>query len=314
MIVAERMDDLIHHLPPVRGDLQEDAPLGAFTWFRTGGTAEVMFRPADIEDLSGFLMQTPTEIPVHVIGVGSNLLIRDGGVPGVVIRLTKSFAGIQVADTQLRVGGSALDVTVSNAAREANVAGLEFLRGIPGAIGGAIVMNAGAYGRDMSMIVKEATLVRRDGTVICMRSDDLGFSYRKAVFPKGAIVVSALLEGTVGERADIEATMAGIMAEREDTQPLRTRTGGSTFKNPDPEHSGGRKAWQLIDQAGCRGMPFGGAMVSEKHCNFLINTGTASSFDLENLGEQVRKRVFDQTGVRLEWEIRRLGRESGVGQ
>jgi UDP-N-acetylmuramate dehydrogenase len=293
---------LIERLPPVRGRLRENVPLAAVTWFRVGGPAEVLFRPADAEDLAAFLGQCPADVPLTVIGVGSNLLVRDGGVPGVVIRLGGAFAHIIVEGTEISVGAGALDVNVARTAEQAGLAGLEFLTGIPGTIGGAVRMNAGAYGREIRDCLVAADIVERRGAGRCLAADALGLAYRHSRLPEGAIVVAARLRGVADDQAAIGRRMNEIRAARETTQPVRSRTGGSTFANP-PSAS----AWSLIDRAGCRGLAVGGAKVSEQHCNFLINTGTATARDLESLGEEVRRRVFEATGVRLEWEIRRVG-------
>jgi UDP-N-acetylmuramate dehydrogenase len=289
-------------LPPLAGSAQAHASLADFIWFRTGGAAEWLVRPEDEADLSRFLRDLPADVPVLPIGVGSNLIVRDGGVPGVTIRLPKAMAGISVSGTTIRAGAATLGITVANAARDAGLSGLEFLRGIPGTIGGAVRMNAGAYGRDMADLLIEARIVRRDGTAQTLPAAALGFSYRHSTLPPGDVVVEALLQGTPGDRTAITAEMDRIAAEREASQPLRSRTGGSTFKNPP-----GHKAWALVDEAGCRGLHLGGAQVSEKHTNFLINTGTATAADIEALGEEVRARVLAHSGVLLEWEIERVG-------
>ncbi|PKU22690.1 UDP-N-acetylmuramate dehydrogenase [Telmatospirillum siberiense] len=293
---------LIERLPAVRGRLTEGASLASVTWFRTGGPAEVLFKPADPDDLAAFLAGTPEDVPLTVIGVGSNLLVRDGGVPGVVVRLGRDFAGIDWDDDRLAVGAGALDLTVSTSAWEAGVGGLEFLSGVPGTIGGALRMNAGAYGGEMAGVTLSARALDRRGGMHQLTRDDIGFSYRHAAVPEDWIFIDALLQGRRDEPAEIARRMAEIRRQREDSQPLRTRTGGSTFANPP-----GQKAWQLIDRAGCRGLARGGAQVSEKHCNFLINTGSASAADIEDLGEDVRRRVFETSGVTLVWEIRRIG-------
>jgi len=285
-----------------RGKLEPGASLADFIWFRTGGPAEYLVRPADVDDLSAFLKAIDPAVPVMPVGVGSNLIVRDGGVAGVVVRLPKSFAKVSVVDGRVRAGGAAMGITVASAARDAGVAGLEFLRGIPGTVGGAVRMNAGAYGRDASDILIEATLCLRDGTVDVWPAAKLGYSYRHSALPAGAIVVEALFAGTPGDPAVIGAEMDRIAAEREASQPLRSRTGGSTFKNPE-----GHKAWALVDAAGCRGLRRGDAQVSEKHCNFLLNLGSASSAEIEALGEEVRARVLAHSGVTLEWEIQRVG-------
>jgi UDP-N-acetylmuramate dehydrogenase len=285
-----------------RGDLIPNASLADFIWFRTGGPAEWMFRPADLDDLALFLAALPGDVPVLPVGVGSNLIVRDGGVPGVVIRLPKSFAKVTVEGDLVRAGGAAMGITVASAARDASLAGLEFLRGIPGTVGGAVRMNAGAYGRDTSDILIEAKVVTRDGRVEAWPAERFGFTYRHSALPDGFVVVEALFRGLPGDKAEITAEMDRIAAEREASQPLRSRTGGSTFKNPPSA-----KAWQLVDQAGCRGLKIGGAQVSEKHTNFLINTGRATGADIEALGEEVRRRVKEASGVELEWEIERVG-------
>lgn len=290
-------------LPPVAGSVEANASLADFIWFRTGGPAEWLVRPKDREDLSRFLAALPAEVPLLPVGVGSNLIVRDGGVPGVVIRLPKSFAQVAVEQgNRIRAGAAAMGITVASAARDAGIAGLEFLRGIPGTVGGAVKMNAGAYGREVSDILVECTLVLRDGSVEVWPLEKLRYSYRHSELPDGAVVVDALFEGAPGDPAAIGAEMDRIAAEREASQPLRSRTGGSTFKNPDDA-----KAWQLVDAAGCRGLKRGGAQVSEKHCNFLLNLGDATSADIEDLGEEVRARVKAQSGIELQWEIARVG-------
>ncbi|WP_439532967.1 UDP-N-acetylmuramate dehydrogenase [Polymorphobacter sp.] len=289
-------------LPSLAGTLEAGASLADFIWFRTGGAAEWLARPRDEADLADFLAALPAGMPVLPIGVGSNLIVRDGGVSGVTIRLPKAMAAIEIEGDTIRAGAAALGITVANAARDAGLAGLEFLRGIPGTIGGAVRMNAGAYGRDMADLLVEARVVRRSGAVETLPAAALGFSYRHSALPAGDVVVSAVLRGTPGDRATISTEMERIAAEREASQPLRSRTGGSTFKNPP-----GHKAWELVDRAGCRGLHLGGAQVSEKHTNFLINTGSATAADIEALGEEVRARVLAQSGVLLEWEIERVG-------
>ena len=289
-------------LPSLRGTVETGASLADFIWFRAGGAAEWLVRPADVDDLSDFLSDLPGDVPVLPVGVGSNLIVRDGGVPGVVIRLPKAFARVIIEGDLVRAGAAAMGITVASAARDASLAGLEFLRGIPGTAGGAVRMNAGAYGRDVADCLVEATVVRRDGSVVTLSAAELGFSYRHSSLPEGDIVVEALFRAVPGDKATIAAEMDRIAAEREASQPLRSRTGGSTFKNPP-----GRKAWQLVDDAGCRGLRIGGAQVSEKHTNFLINTGDATSADIEALGDEVRARVLAKSGVALEWEIERVG-------
>jgi UDP-N-acetylmuramate dehydrogenase len=293
---------LVARLPMVRGRYSENVALAKSTWFRVGGPAEVVFRPADRDDLAYFLANRPADVPVTVIGVGSNLLVRDGGIPGVVLRLGRAFAQVCVEGTDVTAGAAALDLNVARAGLEAGVAGLEFLVGVPGTIGGALRMNAGAYGTEMQHVTLSAEAVDRDGRVHRLTPRDLDFCYRGSGVPEDWVFTTATLRGHAGDPDEIARRMAEIAAAREDSQPLRTRTGGSTFKNPP-----GASAWQLIERAGCRGLRRGGAMVSEKHCNFLVNTGTATAADLEGLGEEVRRRVFEATGVRLEWEIRRVG-------
>ncbi|HVF93763.1 MAG TPA: UDP-N-acetylmuramate dehydrogenase [Sphingomonas sp.] len=282
--------------------MEPNGSLADFIWFRTGGPAELLVRPADVDDLATFLRNLDPATPVLPVGVGSNLIVRDGGVPGVVVRLPKAMAKVSVDAGRVRAGGGAMGISVASAARDAGVAGLEFLRGIPGTVGGAVRMNAGAYGRDVSDILVEATLVLRNGTVETWPAARLGYTYRHSDLPTGAVVVEAVFAGTPGDPAVIGAEMDRIAAEREASQPLRSRTGGSTFKNPD-----GHKAWALIDAAGCRGLQRGDAQVSEKHCNFLLNLGSASSAEIEALGEEVREKVMAQSGVMLEWEIQRVG-------
>lgn len=301
---------LIARLPAVRGALTPDAPLRDLTWFRAGGPAEVLYRPADAEDLAAFLAARPAGVPVTVIGVGSNLLVRDGGVPGVVVRLGgRAFAAIEALEGhRLRAGAAALDVTVAKAAAEAAIAGLEFFRGIPGTIGGALRMNAGAYGRETRDVFVAAEAVTPEGRIVTLDAAAMGFVYRASAAPEGLVFTAALLQGTPGERAAIEARMDEITGAREATQPVKSRTGGSTFKNPP-----GLKAWQLIDAAGCRGLSRGEAQVSEMHCNFLVNHGRALASDIEALGEEVRARVLAHSGVTLEWEIKRIGIAAGEG-
>ena len=294
---------LAEMVPAPRGRLAVAAPLAPFTWFRVGGPAEVLVRPADTADLSAFLHALPPEIPVMVIGAASNLIIRDGGIPGVVIRLpARGFGAISIGEGGVVAGGAALDVTVAEHAAQAGLAGLEFLSGIPGTIGGAVAMNAGAYGGDIAGVLEWAEVVSRSGEIRRLSTVDLSLAYRHSALPPGAVVVRACLAGRPSDRAAIVERMNAIRSSREATQPVRARTGGSTFRNPP-----GMKAWELIAAAGCRGLARGGGVVSEKHSNFLINTGNASAEDLEGLGEEVRVRVREATGVALEWEIRRIG-------
>lgn len=301
---------LLDSLPKVAGRYSENAHLSKVTWFGVGGPAEVLFKPKDIEDLSLFLKTKPTHVPVTVLGVGSNILVRDGGIKGVVIRLGRAFAEIKVNKADVLCGAGALDGNVARQAQEFSITGLEFLCGVPGTIGGALRMNAGAYGAEMQNIVVGAKALDGHGNVHDLNADDLGFGYRQCKVPSDWIFVEAHLLGHAGNAQDIEARMHDIKTTREGSQPVRTRTGGSTFKNPE-----GHKAWQLIDDAGCRGLEIGGAKVSELHCNFLINSGNATAADLENLGEEVRRRVKENSGIDLIWEIRRLGEaEKGTAQ
>jgi UDP-N-acetylmuramate dehydrogenase len=308
MMVAERQP-VEAGFPAVRGRVQTDAALAPFTWFRVGGPAEFLVRPADTTDLAALLGALPATSPVQVIGAASNLIIRDGGLPGVTIRLARGFSTIAVEPDGVIAGAAALDLTVAETAAAAGLTGLEFLSGIPGTIGGAVAMNAGAYGGEMAHVLSWAECVTRDGERRRLSSTDLAFGYRHANVPPGSVVTRVRLSAKPGATPVIAAKMAEIRAAREASQPVRARTGGSTFRNPD----GATKAWELIDAAGCRGMTVGGAMVSEKHCNFLINTGSASAADIEALGEEVRRRVKAATGVTLEWEIRRIGVPAGKG-
>jgi UDP-N-acetylmuramate dehydrogenase len=289
-------------LPAVRGRMQRDAVLGPNTWFRVGGPAEVLFRPADSEDLRSFLSAMPLHVPVTIIGAASNLIVRDGGIWGVVIRLAKGFGEIIKDGDGVIAGAAALDAVVAEHAAAAGLAGLEFLCGIPGAVGGAVAMNAGAYGGDVAACLDWAEIVTRQGELLRLSAGEIGFGYRHSGLPPESVVVRARFAGRAGNQAAIAARMAEIRASREATQPVRSRTGGSTFRNPE-----GARAWELIDAAGCRGLTRGGAQVSQKHCNFLINTGGATAADLEGLGEEVRRRVHASSSVTLAWEIRRLG-------
>jgi UDP-N-acetylmuramate dehydrogenase len=356
MMAAARSPGFAQSLPALRGRVQADAPLAPFTWFRAGGAAEVLVRPADADDLAAFLRDLPNEVPVQVIGACSNLIVRDGGLPGVTIRLARGFSAITPEPGNPRsgapefdgresgapasgapesggresarpesggsepagpepgsarpcgivAGAAALDVTVAEHAAAAGLTGLEFLSGIPGSIGGAVAMNAGAYGGEIAQVLDWAEIVTRSGEQRRLLGPHLAFAYRHAALPAGAIVTRVRLRATPGAPPLIAARMADIKANREASQPIRARTGGSTFRNPD-----GMKAWELIEAAGCRGLIRGGAMVSEKHCNFLINTATATAADIEGLGEEVRRRVLAATGVTLEWEIRRIGVPAG---
>jgi UDP-N-acetylmuramate dehydrogenase len=304
---AVAADHLIHRLPDVRGTYTADAPLDRSTWFRTGGPAEVLFAPLDGADLAGFLAEKPADVPVTVIGLGSNLLVRDGGVAGVVVRLGKAFATIERVEDGIFAGAGAFDRAVSEAACRAGIAGMEFLCGVPGTVGGGLRMNAGAYGGTMGDIVREATALDGRGIGHRLTNAEFGFGYRHVAVPEDWIFVDAWLGGRPDDVAAIAERMAEIRLQREDAQPIGTRTGGSTFANPP-----GCKAWELIDQAGCRGLTIGGAMVSEKHTNFLVNTGAASAADIEALGEEVRRRVLETSGIALEWEIRRIGNAKGA--
>jgi UDP-N-acetylmuramate dehydrogenase len=290
-------------MPKLRGRMIANQKLSDVTWFRVGGPAQVLFSPADEEDLAYFLSNLAPEIPVTVIGLGSNLLVRDGGVEGAVIRLARGFNEVTAEGDRVKTGTAVPDVKVSRAAADAGLSGLAFYRGVPGAIGGALRMNAGAYGRETKDALIEARAVDRKGKLHVLKNSDFGYSYRHSGAPKDFIFTQATYQGAPGDPAKIAAEMDEITERRESTQPIKSRTGGSTFKNP-PE----KKSWQLIDAAGCRGLVVGDAQVSELHCNFLINRGNASAADIENLGEEVRRRVKENSGVELEWEIVRLGK------
>ena len=296
------MSKVCEALPPVRGSLTHMAPLKDLVWFRAGGPAEWLFRPADMDDLATFLAAKPDDLRLSVIGVGSNLLVRDGGIPGVVVRLSSSFGKVEVSGNRVRAGAAALDGAVARAAADAGIAGLEFLRGVPGTIGGALKMNAGCYGREIKDIFVEATALDGRGNKVRLTPADMQFVYRKTQVRDELIFIEALFEGQADDPARIRARMEELSANREASQPIKSKTGGSTFKNLP-----GHKAWQLIDEAGCRGLTRGDAQVSEKHTNFLINTGEASAADLEALGEEVRRRVKEKSGIELEWEIKRVG-------
>ncbi|MGX1096599.1 UDP-N-acetylmuramate dehydrogenase [Amorphus sp. MBR-141] len=300
---ADILDALGAARSEIRGVLEPDRALADIAWFRVGGPAELLFQPADEDDLAAFLAALPAEVPVLPIGLGSNLLIRDGGIAGVVVRLSaRGFGRIAVEGDRVRAGTAAPDVKVAKAAADASLQGLAFYRGIPGAIGGALRMNAGAYGGETKDRLIEARAVDRAGRVHVLSNADFGYAYRHSEAPGDLIFTEALYQAEPGDQAAIRAEMQTITESREATQPVKSRTGGSTFKNPP-----GAKSWQLIDAAGCRGLTIGGAQVSELHCNFLINTGDATAADLERLGETVRARVLDTSGVRLDWEIKRLG-------
>jgi len=289
-------------LPPVRGTYAYGAALKDLVWFRVGGAAEVLFRPADADDLATFLAARPAGCTVQVIGVGSNLLVREGGIPGVVIRLPAAFGAVQVDGLRLRAGAAALDSAVSRKASDAGIAGLEFLRGIPGTIGGALRMNAGCYGREIKDIFVEATAIDGKGDKHRLSPADMGFAYRKTGVPDDFVFVEAVFEGTKDDPVAVRTRMEELLAQREMSQPVGSKTGGSTFKNPP-----GQTAWKLIEEAGCRGLRHGGAQVSEMHANFLINLGDATAEDIEALGEEVRAKVKEKFGIELEWEIKRVG-------
>jgi UDP-N-acetylmuramate dehydrogenase len=306
MMAAHALTSLTERLPRVRGSYEAMADLGKLTWFRVGGPAEVLFAPADVADLADFLRGCPRDVDLTVIGLGANMLVRDGGVPGVTIRLGKAFAGIAVDGMTLKCGAGAVNATVATAARDAGITGLEFLTGIPGTLGGGLRMNAGAYGREFKDIFRSATALDRSGAVRKLDDAAMGFHYRHVDASEDLIFIGTEIEGAAGDQDAITARMREIRAERELSQPTQARTGGSTFANP-----AGHKAWELIDKAGCRGLMRGGAQVSPKHTNFLINTGNANAADLEGLGEDVRARVKAASGVELRWEIRRLGVPAG---
>ena len=291
-------------LPELRGRLAAGSQLKDYTWFRVGGPAEVLFSPADEADLAYFMQSLPADVPITTIGLGSNLLVRDGGIEGVVIRLGRGFNEIKVEEgNRLRVGTAVPDMKVARAAAEAGIAGLSFYRGIPGGVGGALRMNGGAHGTETCDVLIEARAVDRAGDLHVLPVADMHYTYRHCGAPEDYIFTQALFQGRAGEKDKILAEMDEIAAYREEVQPIKSRTGGSTFKNPL-----GNKSWQLIDAAGCRGLAVGDAKVSELHCNFLINEGSASAADLETLGETVRARVKETSGIQLEWEIKRLGK------
>ena len=295
-------------IPKVRGKISYQASLAEITWFQVGGAAEIMFRPQDVLDLQEFLRQKSSTLPVTVIGVGSNLLVRDGGIDGVVIRLGREFNKIEKKSaTHLYVGAAVLDTHIARTAQQEGIGGMEFLCGIPGTLGGGIRMNAGCYGREFKDIVESVDVVRISGLAQQIQLKDIGLSYRHSTLDASDIIIGATLKGTPSDPASIAAMMQDIQQQRQSTQPIRSKTGGSTFANPDPVLSGGKKAWQLIDAAGCRGLRLGDAMVSDIHCNFLINTGRATAADIEALGEQVRLRVLEYSGINLTWEIDRVG-------
>lgn len=304
---------MIDQLPPVRGRLTEGRPLSELTWLRVGGPAEVLFQPADLQDLQDFLAALPAEVPVFPMGVGSNLIVRDGGMRGVVIRLGRGFNGIEAEGTRVTAGAAALDAHVAKRAAQAGV-DLTFLRTIPGSIGGAVRMNAGCYGTYVADRLVEIRAVTRQGALVTLPAAELNLQYRQSELPEGAVVVEAIFEGPPGDPAELDARMEAQLKKRDETQPTKDRTAGSTFRNPAGFSSTGReddthemKAWKVIDEAGMRGATQGGAQMSPMHSNFLVNTGEASAADLEGLGEEVRKRVFQHSGLQLQWEIMRVG-------
>ncbi len=304
--------DIQHQYPflnGLQGKISFNSILADTTWFQVGGAAQLMFRPQNPDDLQKFLRQKPDEIPLTVIGVGSNLLVRDGGIDGVVIRLGREFNKItKLSSTHMYAGGAVLDSNISRMALEYGIGGLEFLSGIPGTVGGGVYMNAGCYGREFSDIVESVDVIGPGGQIKTLPAKEIGFSYRHSNIPTNSIVIGAILKGIVSDSAHIQSAIQDIQQKRLLTQPIRTKTGGSTFANPDPQLSNGKKAWQLIDEAGCRGLRRGDAVVSHMHCNFLINEGNASATDLEDLGEEVRERVLRQSGINLRWEIQRIGK------
>jgi UDP-N-acetylmuramate dehydrogenase len=302
MAFPDLLPELQAAAPKLRGRLLANEPIAPVTWFRVGGPAQVLFTPADEEDLAYFLASVPDH-PVTVIGLGSNLIVRDGGVPGIVIRMARGFTDVTVEDeTKVRAGVAVPDVKVARAATDASLSGLAFYRGVPGAIGGALRMNAGAYGGETKDVLIRANAISRTGEKVTFSNADMGYSYRHCSVPEEYIFTEALYQAKPGNKDEIAAEMESITDRREATQPIKSRTGGSTFKNPE-----GHKAWQLIDAAGCRGLAVGDAQVSELHCNFLINRGNATAADVEGLGEEVRRRVKENSGVQLEWEIKRIG-------
>lgn len=299
----------VAELPAARGRLTPNAPVGRQTWLGAGGRAEMLFRPADREDLAAFLAELPADVPVTVLGGGANVLVRDGGIPGVTIRLGRSFAGVRVQSEAICVGAAARDPSVALAAAKSGRAGLEFLSGIPGTIGGGLRMNAGAYGNEIKDVLVSATALDRSGAIHVLDRAAMRLSYRDCGVDRDWVFIAARLIAAAGDRAAIAERIAAIREARAASQPVRSRTGGSTFANPP-----GEAAWRLVDAAGCRGLTRGGAMVSPQHANFLINTGGATAADLEGLGEEVRRRVFALSGILLEWEIRRIGRPLAGGE
>lgn len=306
-MTVEKLEKL---LPKVRGRYLFNVPLAPTTWFRVGGPAQVTFKPADVQDLCFFLQNRPKILPLHIIGVGSNLLVRDGGVEGIVVRLGQGFTNVHVNETTIDVGAAVLDRNVADLACKEGISGFEFLCGIPGTIGGALRMNAGAYGSDISQVLLYAFAVDPEGSIHRLTPKELNLEYRHCGLPKDWIFIGARLKGEVGDAKEIEKKISTFLAKREETQPVKSRTGGSTFANPE-----GKKAWELIEMAGCRGLKKGDAMVSDLHCNFLMNMGNATAADIEALGEEVRQRVLKTTGIDLRWEIERIGvRDSHIGE
>jgi UDP-N-acetylmuramate dehydrogenase len=305
MTFPDIVPELKAQMPKLRGRLLPNEPLAPVTWFRVGGPAQALFIPESEDDLAYFLSHLRAEIPVTVVGLGSNLIVRDGGVPGVVIRLGRGFSEITVDGTRVHAGAAVPDVKVARSAQDAEIAGLAFYRGVPGAIGGALRMNAGAYGGETKDVLVYANAVTRGGDMVTFTNAEMGFTYRHCGVSDDHIFTSALFEGKPGDREQIAAEMEKITESREATQPIKSRTGGSTFKNPS-----GKKAWQVIDAAGCRGLKVGNAQVSDLHCNFLINLGGATAVDIESLGETVRRRVKEHSGIDLDWEIKRIGVEA----
>lgn len=295
-------EGLAARLPALRGRINSNAPLAGLTRFNVGGPAEILFSPADAEDLAALIKHLPADVPLTFLGIGSNLLIRDGGVPGIVVKLGPSFGRVAIEGEKVRAGCAAVDLNVARAAQKAGLSGLEFLSGIPGSLGGAIRMNAGAYGSDISRILETATLIDEKGDLKTVPASALGLSYRACAAPSDWIFVEAVLRGAKDDPDAIAARMKDIQTKRDATQPIHEKTAGSTFANPE-----GHKAWRLIEEAGCRGLRIGGAIMSQQHCNFMINSGSASAEDLESLGEEVRKRVREKSGLELRWEIRIIG-------
>ncbi|GJM01079.1 MAG: UDP-N-acetylenolpyruvoylglucosamine reductase [Methyloligella sp.] len=306
----DHLESFQEAMPELRGRLKANSLMSEITWFRVGGPAQLLFTPADEADLAYFMKNKPVDLPITIIGLGSNLLVRDGGIPGIVVRLGRGFNAIEALDdNRIKVGTAVPDMKLARAAAEHGVAGLSFYRGIPGSIGGALRMNAGAHGGETRDYLQEARAVDYEGNIHTFTAEEMGHTYRNCALPNHFIFTEAVFKGQPGSREEIEKANAEVVAYREEKQPVKDRTGGSTFKNP-PGHS----SWKLIDEAGLRGFKVGGAKVSEKHCNFLINEGDATGTDIETLGETVRKRVFEKSGVKLDWEIKRLGVADVMGE